>query len=74
MLGVQRFGDVVLIAGFLGLKLFGLHRKTVLLIARGGEAFGGFRQILVMFRLVRTRLSGDQKTRPRTHCAVAVGA
>ncbi len=74
MLGVQGFGHVVLIAGFLRLQLFGLHGKTVLLIARGGEAFGGFRQILVMFRLVRTWLGGDQQTGPGTHGAVAVGA
>ncbi|VVN48926.1 hypothetical protein PS681_06152 [Pseudomonas fluorescens] len=74
MLGVQRFGDVVLIAGLLGLKLFGLNGKTVLLIAGGGEAFSGFRQILVVLGFVRPWLGSDQQTSGRTHRTVAVGS
>ena len=74
MLRVQRLGHIVLIAGLLRLKLFGLSGETVLLIARGGEALGGFRQVFVVLRFVRARLGGDQQTGASTHRAMAVGA
>jgi hypothetical protein len=47
---VQRFGDVVLITGLLGLLcLFG---QAVLLVAGGGQAFSGFGQVLVVLGFV----------------------
>jgi hypothetical protein len=66
--------NVVLIAGFLGLKLFGLNGESVLLIAGRREAFSGFRQVFVVLGFVRTRLGGDQQTRTCTHRTVAVGS
>jgi len=74
MLRVQGLGHVVLIASLLSLKLFGLRGETVLLIAGGGQTFGGFRQVLVVFGFVRARLGGDQQASTGTHRAVAVGA
>jgi hypothetical protein len=74
MLGVQRFGHVVLIARLLGLQLFGLNGESILLIAGRGEAFSGFRQIFVVLGFVRPWFGGDEQTGRRTHRTVAVGS
>jgi hypothetical protein len=71
---VQVLGHGVLVARLLGLHLLGQFRQAVLLVAGGGQAFGGFGQVLVVLGFVGAGLGGEQQAAGSADGAVAVGA